>query len=298
MHRYDVSNLIIHAGNSDEPDVIVDVQPEQSGLEHVHLQVRRIQAGGSWSFETGDNEAAIVALGGSITIESNRGGWRLGGRANVFAGLPTALYVPRHTTLTASADTAAEYAVAWAATDRDNAPRYIAESDIQVELRGGDNVSRQVNDIIPPGFGCQRLVVVEVYTPSGNWSSYPPHKHDVHKTDASGRVVEADLEEIYYYKIDKPGGFAVQRIYTAEESPLHRAGQPIDAVVVAHDNDAVLVPEGYHPVSSAPGYTTYYLNILAGSAQSLANSEDPQHVHVKQTYRGHDPRLPLYPITS
>src|SRR5204862_5250246 len=106
--------------------------------------------------------------------------------------------------------------------------------------------------------------------------------------------VEADLEEIYFYKLDPSEGFAFQRIYTDPGSPLHRADSPIDAALVAHDNDIVIVPEGYHPVTSAPGYTTYYLNVLAGSAQSLANQDDPRYKWVKDSYKGVDPRLPLY----
>jgi len=137
-------------------------------------------------------------------------------------------------------------------------------------------------------------VLVEVYTPGGSWSSYPPHKHDVHKTDAAGNLIEADLEEIYYYKLDRPEGYAFQRIYTDSESPLQQAGHPIDAVVLARDNDAVIVPEGYHPVASPPGYTTYYLNVLAGSAQSLANSDDPQYAWVKGCYTSRDARVPIY----
>ena len=141
-------------------------------------------------------------------------------------------------------------------------------------------------------------VIVEVYTPGGNWSSYPPHKHDIQKSDQAGKILEADLEEVYFYKLDRPEGFAFQRIYTASESPLHRAGFSIDAVLLARNNDAVLVPEGYHPVSSPPGYTTYYLNVLAGSAQSLANSEDPQHAWVKEHYKSLDARVPLYEVKS
>jgi 5-deoxy-glucuronate isomerase len=139
-------------------------------------------------------------------------------------------------------------------------------------------------------------VLVEVYTPGGNWSSYPPHKHDIHKTDAAGTVLEADLEEIYYYKLDRLEGFAFQRVYTDADSPLHRAGYPIDALLLARNDDAVLVPEGYHPVTSPPGYTTYYLNVLAGSAQSLANSEDPRYAWVREQYAGRDARVPIYKL--
>ena len=140
------------------------------------------------------------------------------------------------------------------------------------------------------------MVVVEVYTPGGNWSSYPPHKHDVHKVSSNGTLLEADLDEIYYYKIDRPEGYALQRIYTDPESPLHRAGYPIDAAVIARNNDVVLIPEGYHPVSSPVGYTTYYLNVLVGTAQSLAATDDPNFAWVKDTYQTRDPRIPIYPI--
>jgi 5-deoxy-glucuronate isomerase len=156
---------------------------------------------------------------------------------------------------------------------------------VEIEIRGGGNVSRQINKMIPPGFPASRLVVVEVYTPSGNWSSYPPHKHDEHIVDAAGNVLEADLEEVYFYKIDRPEGFAYQRIYTPDRK--------IDELILARDNHLVLSPQGYHPVVAAPGYNCYYLNMLAGSAQSLAATDDPEHTWVKQTWTEKDPRLPL-----
>jgi 5-deoxy-glucuronate isomerase len=298
MRKYDQSNLIVHPGNSADPDVIVEVTPELAGWDFVHFQVRRLGAQHSWSYATGDREMAIVALSGSIHVGSDRGQWsHVGERDSVFGGLPYALYLPRHTSLTVTAETACEIAVATAPSEQDHPPRLVTPSDIQIEIRGGDNATRQINNIIPPGFQCHRLVVVEVYTPGGNWSSYPPHKHDVHRTDKVGKVLEADLEEVYFYKLDRLEGSAFQRIYTAPESPLHGAGFPIDAVLLARDNDAVLVPEGYHPVTSPPGYTTYYLNILAGSAQSLANSEDPRYTWVKESYRSRDPRVPIYDVT-
>ena len=154
-----------------------------------------------------------------------------------------------------------------------------------MEIRGGGNATRQINSMIPPGFDCQRLVAVEVYTPSGNWSSYPPHKHDVHRQDEQGNLLEADLEEIYFYKLDRPEGYAYQRVYTADGSR--------DQLVLARSNDVVLVPEGYHPVVSAHGYTTYYLNFLAGSAQSLANTDDPDYAWIKAQWQTQDPRLPV-----
>jgi 5-deoxy-glucuronate isomerase len=297
MRQYNERNLIVHPGNVADADVIVEVTPELAGWEYIHFQVRRLDAGKSWSFSTGNYELAIVPLSGSVSIASDHGRWtHIGEREHVFAGLPSALYLSRHTSLTVTAEHSCEFAVALAPTEQDHEPHLVTPQDIAVEIRGGDNATRQINSILPPGFPCQRLVIVEVYTPGGNWSSYPPHKHDVHRTDPDGNVVEADLEEVYFYKLERPEGFAFQRIYTVPESPLHQAGYPIDAVLLARENDAVLVPEGYHPVSSPPGYNTYYLNVLAGSAQSLANYEDPHYVWVKETYQSQDARIPVYNV--
>lgn len=299
MRQYTADNLVIHPGNSPDPDVVVEVTPELAGWDTINFQVRRLAAGQAWSFRTDDTELALVALGGTVDVDSSRGQWRgVGGRAHVFAGLPHALYLPPHTALTVTAQTDSELAVACVAADQDHAPVLVTPADVQIEIRGGDHATRQINKMLPPGFPCQRLVVVEVYTPGGNWSSYPPHKHDVHTVNASGNLLQADLDEIYYYKIDRPEGYALQRIYTDADSPLHRAGFPVDAAVIARNDDVVLIPEGYHPVSSPVGYITYYLNVLAGSAQSLAAQDDPQYAWVKDSYQSLDPRVPVYDVSE
>ena len=298
MRKYTQENLIIRPEPSADVDLIVEVTPEKAGWEIIHFQARRLAAGKEWQFSTGMNELALVVLAGMLDVESDKGQWRgLGQRANVFAGKPTALYLPVNTAFTVRAQTDCEYAVTWAATDQQFEPRLITPADSAVEIRGGDHATRQINSIIPPGFPCARLVVVEVYTPGGNWSSYPPHKHDVHKTGPDGQIIEADLEEIYYYKIDRPEGYAIQRVYTGADSPLQVAGIGIDALLMPRDNDVVLVPEGYHPVSSPPGYTAYYLNVLAGSAQSLTATDDPEYTWVKDSYTTRDPRVPIFDIS-
>ncbi|MBL8058015.1 MAG: 5-deoxy-glucuronate isomerase [Anaerolineales bacterium] len=297
IRQYEARSLVVAPGGTDDPDVLVSVTPEQAGWDTLAFQARRLDQGRRWSSATQHHELALIVLGGRLSVESNRGRWAdLGERPHVFAGRPYALYLPPATEFTVTAAAAAEFALAWVEAAEAHPPRLITPADVAVEIRGGDHATRQINQIIPPGFPCSRLVVVEVYTPGGNWSSYPPHKHDVHRTDAQGRLVEADLDEIYYYKFDRPEGYALQRVYTDPESPLHRAGHPIDAVVTARANAVVLIPEGYHPVSSPVGYTTYYLNALAGSAQSLAASDDPRYAWVKDSYRARDPRVPLYPI--
>jgi 5-deoxy-glucuronate isomerase len=294
--QYTSDNILVKPDTfPDDPDLILSITPEQAGWENITFQARRLAESKSWSHETGDNELVIVNLSGCYNVRSNRGHWTgIGTRKDVFAGAAHALYLPRRSTFTITAEQSGEYAVAWVPTDQDHEPWFIKPEDVAVSVRGGDNVSRQINDLLPSGSPVHRLVLVEVYTPSGNWSSYPPHKHDIHLVDGSGHLLEADLEEVYFYKIDKPDGYAYQRVYTDETSPLHKAGYPIDALVRAENNCAVLVPEGYHPVVSAPGYTTYYLNVLAGSAQTLANQDDPRYAWIKDTYKQKDGRLPLY----
>ena len=294
--RYTPENLLVRQqSGSEDPGLILEVTPESAGWDFISFQARRLDAGAGWSFDTGENEFALVNLSGRYRVDSSRGSWEgIGGRKDVFSGAAHALYLPRRTRLTVTAEEAGEFAAAWVPTDEDRRPWLIRPQEVAIGIRGGDNVSRQINDLLPPGSPVHRIVLVEVYTPSGNWSSYPPHKHDVHVEDDDGAIVEADLEEVYFYHVDRPEGFAYQRVYTDESSPLHAAGHPIDALVRVGHNQAVLVPEGYHPVVSMPGYTTYYLNVLAGSAQSLANREDPDFAWVKDGYAGVDARLPLY----
>ena len=263
------------------------VTPEQAAWELLHFAARRMSAGEQWEFDTGEQEFGIVVLGGTCSAETSRGAWKsIGRRANVFDGMPYTLYLPRRTEVRIEAsEDELDLGYGWCETDRDHPAKLISPEEVRVEIRGGGNATRQINDMIPPGFDCHRLVVVEVYTPSGNWSSYPPHKHDVHRESESGDLLEADLEETYFYKQDRPEGYAIQRVYTSDGS--------LDEVVLARSDDVVLVPEGYHPVVSAHGYNTYYLNFLAGSAQSLANVDDPEHAWVKQRWGEKDPRLPI-----
>ncbi len=295
MH-YDADNLLVRpSADGNDPDLILRVSPESAGWEYIHFEARRLSTGAQWSFSSGEHELAFVNLSGTYSVDSNKGRWaNIGGRRNVFEDAAHALYLPRRTEFTVTAKQGGEFAVGWAPTDEDHDPWLITPDQVKRSIRGGDNASRQINDLLPPGSPVHRLVLVEVYTPSGNWSSYPPHKHDRHLENDKGELIEADLEEVYFYKMDRPEGYAFQRVYTDAQSPIHAGGQPIDATVCARDNHAVLVPEGYHPVVSAPGYTTYYLNVLAGSAQSLANQDDPRYGWVKERYRGVDPRLPIY----
>ncbi len=263
------------------------VTPELAGWELLHFGARRMSAGQVWEFETGENEFGVVVLGGTCAADTSRGTWKgIGRRPDVFSGMPYTLYLPRRTEVRIEAsEDGLDLGYGWCETDQDHPAKLISPEEVKVEIRGGGNATRQINDMIPPDFDCHRLVVVEVYTPSGNWSSYPPHKHDVHRVSDSGDLIEADLEETYFYKQDRPEGYAIQRVYTSDGS--------LNEVVLARSDDVVLVPEGYHPVVSAHGYNTYYLNFLAGSAQSLASVDDPDHAWIKQSWKEKDPRLPM-----
>ncbi|MBS2001100.1 MAG: 5-deoxy-glucuronate isomerase [Candidatus Obscuribacterales bacterium] len=270
----------------DENGVITRVTAESAGWEFLNMEARRLGKGQTWKHQTDSNELVLVILGGRINVRSNRGDWlNIGRRANVFDGMPNALYLPRETEFEVQSLTEhTEIAAAWTATDQEHPARLITADQSKIEIRGGGNATRQINSIIEPGFDCHRLVCVEVYTPGGNWSSYPPHKHDVHKEE-QGKLLEADLEEIYFYKFNRPEAFAYQRVYTDDRS--------LDESIAASNNDIVLIPEGYHPVSAAYGYDCYYLNFLAGSAQSLAATDDPAHAWTRETWHARDPRLPL-----
>jgi 5-deoxy-glucuronate isomerase len=268
-------------------DEYIQVTPRSAGWDHLSFAARKINHGATWEFETYDNELALVVLGGTCQVTSNQGAWTdIGRRPNVFAGMPYTLFLPPETRFTLEATSEQlDIAYGWCIARESYPARLVRPSEVEIEIRGGGNVTRQINKMIPPGFPCSRLVVVEVYTPSGNWSSYPPHKHDEHIVDERGNLLEADLEEVYFYKIDGPKGFAYQRIYTPDRS--------IDQLILARDSHLVLSPQGYHPVVAAPGYNCYYLNMLAGSAQSLAATDDPEHAWVKGTWKEKDPRLPL-----
>jgi 5-deoxy-glucuronate isomerase len=262
------------------------VTPESTGFEYLTMRVRRLVAGEKFSSETGSTELGIVILGGRCSVESTAGSWlNLGSRAHVFDGMPTAVYLPIETGFTIVADTDCEIALCFSRAEEKFPARLVTPDEVEVEIRGGANATRQINHILKPEFAAQRLLLVEVYTPSGNWSSYPPHKHDVHSPPE-----EVDLEELYYYKVDAPEGYAIQRVYTADGR--------IDETLTVRDGELVLIPEGYHPVVAAHGYNVYYLNALAGSARSMAASDDPDYAWVRQAWTEQDPRVPLVSVVK
>ena len=275
--------FVIHSqpladGHSGE---LLNFTREGAQWEWMSMSVRRLAPLENYEAVTHDEEAAFVLLGGQCCADWGAGSEPIGKRKNVFDGLPYCVYLPEGHRVKFKAETVCEIAQCRVPSKAKGQPRLITPADVATNLRGGGNASRQIVDIIRPDFPADKLVVIEVYTPGGNWSSYPPHKHDVHNPP-----VEVDLDEIYYYRIDRPDeGFALQRLYSPDKSQ--------DFTVRAEDGDAVLVRSGYHPVVAGPGYNVYYLNFLAGSSRTLAVTEDPNHVWLKSTWKETDSRLPL-----
>jgi 5-deoxy-glucuronate isomerase len=267
------------------------VLAEDAGWHYLNTEARLMRAGETWEAKTGDFEYGIILLSGDYKLVSEKGEWQTkNGRSSVFNGIAYTLYLPRHTSfkLTALSEVL-DISYGWVASNMDFPAKFKTPAEAAIEIRGGDNATRQINSLIEPGFGCQKIVAVEVYTPSGNWSSFPPHKHDERKTDATGNLVEACLEETYFYKIDKPDGYAIQQVYNDDRS--------LDEVMKAKTNDIVMVPSGYHPVVAEHGYNCYYLNFLAGSDQSLMATTDPNNVWIYNSWKGRDPRIPMVSAT-
>lgn len=264
-----------------------EVLAKDAGWQYLNFNARLLKQAEVWKGFTGDHEYGIILLSGNYSIKTNHGRWKtVNGRKSVFEGIAHTLYLPRNTEFELTAESEIlDIALGWCEADEDFPARFKTPDEAAIEIRGGDNATRQINSLIEPGFGSQRLVSVEVYTPSGNWSSFPAHKHDERILDENGNVKEARLEETYFYKIDKPQGYAIQQIYTGDRS--------LDEIAVARENDIVLVPEGYHPVVAGHGYNVYYLNFLTGSDQSLACTNDPDHEWIYNSWSGKDARIPM-----
>lgn len=262
------------------------ISPADAGWTYISFAVHTVQAGESFLLPADDHERAIVPLAGSARADLAGRHWELGGRENVFAGLGYCLYVPRDTSATLTAVTDLEIAVAAAPATSRHEPVLVTPDDTQIEMRGGGNASRQVNSLMLPDFPADRLHVIEVWTPGGNWSSYPPHKHE------QDREGEAQLEETYYYRLRDPvNGWALQRVYSPERD--FELTEPV------RDGDLLLIPWGYHTTVAAHGHDLYYLNVLAGPAskRTLQAHQDPCLVAVQDDWpaAGVDSRLPLIP---
>ena len=259
------------------------VTPERAGWAYSGLRVLKLPDGAAHTWATGDDEMLVLPLSGSCTVTCDGENFELQGRRDVFSRVSDFVYVPRDATVTVTSAGGGQFALPSARCTRHLPPRYGAAEDVPVELRGAGQASRQVNNFCSPeAFECDKLIAVEVLTPGGNWSSYPPHKHD------EAGEGEVELEEIYYFETR---GLAYQRVYGT-------ADRRIDVLAEVRTGDVVLIPHGWHgPSIAAPGYDLYYLNVMAGPAQerSWRFCDDPAHAWIRSTWRDQpvDPRLPL-----
>lgn len=257
------------------------VTPESAGWTYSGLRVIDLPVGGTFQLETGPAEFAVLSLSGSCTVTVAGRSYDITGRQSVFTGVSDFVYLPRDTSAVLESPTGGRFALPSTRCDQKLQVRYGAAADVPVEVRGAGQATRQVNNFLAPdAFPADKLCAVEVLTPGGNWSSYPPHKHD------EDRPGEAVLEEIYYFETR---GLAYQRVY----------GPGIDVQAEISTGDIVLIPHGYHgPSMAAPGYDLYYLNVLGGPGKerSMAFCDDPKHAWIRGSWDGVpiDPRVPFF----
>ncbi|MCO5222885.1 MAG: 5-deoxy-glucuronate isomerase [Thermomicrobiales bacterium] len=265
--------LLLHSAVDPGDGVLIHVDPASADWNFIGLTVHRLEPGVPLSVESDGSEYAVVLLSGACAIVHDGDRIELGPRANIFDDPPWAYYLPVGSTCSIEPTSTTEIGICRARATVAYPPKLITPADVELEIRGAGNASREIRHILKPEFPADTLLIVEVITPSGNWSSYPPHKHDVHDMPR-----EADLEEIYYYRIDTPDGFGLQRLYTADGT--------IDEAYVIKDGDLLLVPFGYHAFAVAQGYTGYYLNVLAGDepVRTMQPSDDPRHAWVRATW--------------
>ena len=249
---------------------IVRVTPESAGWRYVGFSAHRLARGESPTLATGARELCIVVLRGIVSVRVDgprgKGDWReIGARNSVFDDLaPYAVYVPGGQSVTIAAHNDAEVALCTAPAAGTLPPRLIEPGTMARSVRGAGSNTRYVCDILPQTEPAAHLLVVEVKTPAGHSSSYPPHKHDVDDIPA-----ESVLEETYYHRINPPQGFGFQRVYTD--------ARDLDESMAVEDHDVVMVPRGYHPVVMPHGYDGYYLNVMAGPTRTWHFRNDPAH---------------------
>jgi 5-deoxy-glucuronate isomerase len=267
----------------------LDVTPENAGWGWSGLRVVELAPGESVTFRTEGIEVVVLPLTGSALVSSGDDAAVLAGRSTVFNGVTDFVYVGRGRDVAITSPLGGRFAIPSARAARVFPFRHVPASEVSVELRGAGSCSRQVNNFCTPDtFEADRLIACEVLTPGGNWSSYPPHKHD------EEREGETALEEIYYYEVASGPtgpGVAYQRVYGTDE-------RPIDVLAEVRSGDVVLIPHGWHgPSMAAPGYDLYYLNVMAGPGEQRAwrICDDPAHAWVRSTWddQAIDPRLPL-----
>jgi len=282
-------SLHLGASSTARDGYVTAVDPEAAGWGYSGLRVLELAAGGVQEVTTGPDELLVLPLAGACSVECDGERFVLNGRSGVFAGPTDFAYVPRDAVAVVRSEHGGRFALPSARAERRLPFRYGPAENVPVELRGAGNCSRQVNNFCTPeAFEADKLIACEVLTPGGNWSSYPPHKHD---TDRPGESV---LEEIYYFEIAEGpdgAGVAYQRVYGEPD-------RPVEVLAEVRTGDVVLIPHGWHgPSMAAPGYDLYYLNVMAGpgAERRWLICDDPAHAWVRGTWDGVpvDPRLPF-----
>ncbi|WP_216587873.1 5-deoxy-glucuronate isomerase [Streptomyces brasiliscabiei] len=258
------TELYVPKGATTNASYTVDIDPKRAGWTHSSLRIVELGPDGTHTFTTGDSEWIVLSLNGGCTVQvseepgnSDPDGvteFQILGRESVFAGVSDFVYAPRDARVQIASGAGGRFALAGAKCERRLPARYGPAPEVPVEDRGSGSCARQVRNFASAdAFECDKLITVEVITPGGNWSSYPPHKHDENRPGE-----ETELEEIYYFEIDGPNGFGYQRV-----SPSREGGSEVLAEV--RSGDAVLVPDGWHgPSIAQPGHSMYYLNVMAG----------------------------------
>ena len=282
-------DLLIRAGETANDRYVLDITSERAGWRFSGVKMIDLDVGGGQELSTGEDEALVLPLRGSCSVQAEGLTYELAGRPDVFTAITDYLYLPRETAATITSARGGRFAIPTARATRRQEISYRPVSDVRVDLRGAGNCSRQVNNYaLGNDLNTDHLLVCEVLTPGGNWSSYPPHKHDVHSE------VERELEEIYYFDV-RPGpdgpGFAFHRTYGTAERPIEMSEE-------VRAGDVVLTPHGFHgPSIAAPGYDLYYLNVMAGPAAdgTWLMTDDPAHHWIRGTWDSQDvdPRLPM-----
>lgn len=258
--------LLRRAAGPDSDGRVNHVTPESAGWEYVSCAAYRLEAGQAIEAPADDQERlALILEGRARIVAGDHDFGEVGTRSSVFDPAPAGVVlVEPGSAVEVTATSQALVIVASAPGGAVRRTASIPAGDILVEHRGSGRTARRIHHLLPPAAEAGRLIAFEVVTPGGNWSSYPPHKHDTESPPT-----EARLEELYYYRFAAPQGFAMQRVYTPDRT--------LDEALVPQDNDMVCVPRGYHPVSAAPGYDCYYLNVMAGPNRAWLFTLDPDH---------------------
>jgi 5-deoxy-glucuronate isomerase len=276
---------VIRYGSTTAGPYVTSISPETAGWTYSGLRVAELPPGGRIELDTGPDEVIVLPLNGAAEVECDGQRFSLAGRPDVFSGVTDFAYLPRDARAVLSSAGGGRFVLPSTRADTRLTARYGPAEGVSVELRGAGVASRQVNNFCTPAtFDADRMIAVEVLTPGGNWSSYPPHKHDEEGPD------ESQLEEVYYFEVAR-GGPGYQRVYGSGP------GREIDVCAEVSTGDVVLVPYGYHgPSMAAPGYDLYYMNVMGGPGMRVWKfCDDPAHAWIRGTWDGIeiDPRLPM-----